>query len=75
MKDEHKNKVPFSVIRERLSRKMNWDVPPNKFDILLFGYCKYRKFSKKYKHDLCKRKYMSKALLLDFQQYIGYNIL
>ena len=75
MKDDHKNKIPFSVIREQLSQKMKWDVPPSKFDILIFGYCKYRHFSRYMKSRITKNKYMTKTMLLDFQEYIGYRIL
>ena len=58
----------------RLSRAINYPVDIQGVNTLLYGWRVHRKFGKKYTKALLNRDWLYITEVLDFSDYVGYNL-
>jgi len=65
-------KISMNYIQARLQSRMNYEHPDFAFEVLLYGWCKYRKHNKNWLSDVKRRGWLSLAMARDFAAYCGY---
>ena len=65
-------KVALTYILERLQSRMHYAHPEFAFDVLLYGWCRYRKHNKNWLSNVKHRGWMTLDMARDFAHYCGY---
>lgn len=65
-------RIELTYIRDRLQARMRYRYPDFAFEVLLYGWCKYRKHNKNWLSDVKRRGWLSLEMARDFAHYCGY---
>ena len=71
---KEKNKIPLSVLRDRLQARMHYDHPDKVFQDLLICFGHYEKHKTGWAGYIRRQGYLSVYLAHKFALYVGYPI-